>query len=189
MSKSKAYHKQIGRYIQGKDTDQPHLFTGVFSPDAVLKMRVQSEDIQFPAEVVGLEEITRTLCTEFNQRFEQVRTLCFLDSVLRSNNLMNCRWLVGMISKETGVYHLGYGEYHWTFEKDYSELSLHQVKKLTIVIDEMMLLSSEELKKHQVDIIDWLGTCTYPWAISTEALSSMPRIPFLAGVRSHLTMS
>ena len=188
MSKSKAYHKQIGRYVQGKDSNQAHLFDAVFSDDAILKMRVQSDDIKFPAEVVGLEGITNTLCTEFNQRFENVRTLCFLDTVLRSNNLMNCRWLVGMTSKESGVLHLGYGEYHWTFEKDYSALSQHQVKKLTIVIDEMTLLSDEEQAKHHTAILDWLSASTYPWAITSDTLSAMPDISLLAGIRAYLSM-
>ena len=183
MSKSKAYHKQIGRYVQGKDGNQAHLFKAVFTTDAVLKMLVQSEQIDFPSEVIGLEAITQTLCTDFNQRFENIRTLCFLDSVLRSNNLMNCRWLVGMTSKETGELHIGYGEYHWTFELDESPLPLHQAKKLTIVIDDMILIPEE----HAADCMAWVESCTYPWAIATDTLSKMPNFPFLSGVGMNLS--
>lgn len=187
MSKSKAYHKQIGRYVQGKDTNQARLLQGVFSDDAVLKMLVQSDDVSFPPEVVGQEGIIKTLCSEFNERFEDIRTLCLLDTVLRSNNLMNCRWLVGMTSKETGVLHLGYGEYHWTFEKDYSELSQHQVKKLTIVIDGMILLPQDQLDdKDKIVIVDWLSSCTYPWTISDDVLANMPDIESLAVLKESL---
>lgn len=191
MSKSKAYHKQIGRYVQGKDNNQPDLMETVFSQDAVLKMLVNSEAIDFPSEVIGLEGITQTLCTQFNERFEKVRTLCFLDTVLRSNNLINCRWLVGMISKETGALHCGYGEYHWTFEKDYSPLSLHQVKKLTIVIEDMVTLALDSSDSSQVEtqlaqhnaMLAWLSSCTYPWAISHDALANMPEIEALKGIK------
>lgn len=192
MSKGKAYHKQIGRYIQGKDAHLPHLFDTVFCDDAVLKMRVLSDSIDFPSEVVGLKDITHTLCLDFNERFENIRTLCFLNTVLRSNNLMNCRWLVGMISKETGALHCGYGEYHWTFEKDYSALSQHQVKKLTIVIDDMVVIPSTDnsasdtsASDHEA-ILNWLASCTYPWAISQDVLATMPDIESLAGIKKGL---
>lgn len=197
MSKSKAYHKQIGRYLQGKDTNQPHLLEAVFCDDAVLKMRVLSDSIDFPSEVVGLKDITHTLCAGFNERFEHIRTLCFLDTVLRSNNLMNCRWLVGMVAKETGALHCGYGEYHWTFEKDYSALSQHQVKKLTIVIDDMVVMPSTDnsasdssasdssASDHEA-ILNWLASCTYPWAISQDVLATMPEIASLAGIKKGL---
>jgi len=191
MSKSKAYHKQIGRYVQGKDSNLPHLMQAVFSEDAVLKMLVNSDEIDFPSEVIGLEGISQTLCSEFNERFEHIRTLCFLDTVLRSNNLMNCRWLVGMVSKETGALHCGYGEYHWTFDKDYSALSQHQVKKLTIVIEKMVILVppkdldiDQEVDKKA--ILNWLASCTYPWAISHEVLANMPDIKVLAGIKKGL---
>ncbi len=191
MSKSKAYHKQIGRYVQGKDSNLPHLMQAVFSEDAVLKMLVHSDEIDFPSEVIGLEGISQTLCTEFNERFENIRTLCFLDTVLRSNNLMNCRWLVGMTSKETGALHCGYGEYHWTFEKDYSALSQHQVKKLTIVIEKMVILvptrdQDIDPEADKKAILSWLASCTYPWAVSHDALDNMPDIKALAGIKKGL---
>ncbi|EAQ67117.1 hypothetical protein MED121_14359 [Marinomonas sp. MED121] len=178
MSKSKALHKQIGRYIQGKDGNKPYLLEKVFSQDAVLKMLVQSDAISFPAEVVGADEIINTLSSEFNLAYENIYTLCFLDTVTQSNTLINCRWLVGMTSKDSAEVRVGYGDYHWTFELDDSI----QAKKLTIVIEDMLVLD----KEYRSQILPWLASCTYPWAISSDVLSKMPDIDVLSEVAKRL---
>jgi len=178
VSKNKVLFDQIGRYIKGKDANKPHLFESVFSQDAVLKMMVQSDNISFPEEVNGLDAITKTLSSEFNLAYENIYTLCFLDTFKQSENLINCHWLVGMTSKETGEVKVGYGDYHWTFELE----GEHKVSKLIILIEDMLVLPKEQSSY----ILNWLESGTYPWAMTSATLETMPDIEGLSGAAEFL---
>ncbi len=167
----------ISRYIQAKDHSKPHLMSMVFAPDAVLTMQVNSENITFPAEVVGVEAITHTLVTEFNQRYQNIYTLCLSDTVKNERDHLSCRWLVGMTDKASGECRFGFGDYDWVFDG-----SSRLVSQLTIRIDEMRILPAQASNL----LLGWLASQHYPWVSSAELLASWPALESLKGVDAVL---
>jgi len=172
------YKALINRYIKAKDANKPHLMKGVFSKDAILEMKVESQNISFPAAVNGLNEITETLIREFNKTYENIYTICITDTLEQGENALNCRWLVGMTEKVSGLSKVGFGDYQWTFESRGENLA----SRLTIIIENMTVLPEE----FQPDVAAWFDSLTYPWALSSEVLSSIPDIALLTEVRSNI---
>lgn len=80
---------QIARYVTAKDNNKAHLMPLVFTTDAMLMMQVHSENIDFPPQVIGCDNIADTLVRRFNENYENVYTFCFSDSlcILDSLNL------------------------------------------------------------------------------------------------------
>jgi hypothetical protein len=70
----------ISRYISAKDGSKPHLMQSVFSENATLNMRVNSDNISFPADTAGVNDITDVLIHKFNQTYENIYTLCLTDT-------------------------------------------------------------------------------------------------------------
>ncbi|WP_432470378.1 hypothetical protein [Amphritea sp. HPY] len=169
------YGTLISRYIKAKDDNKPHLMKSVFSEDATLRMKVKTENISFPSDVTGLNEITETLVREFNKSYENIYTICLSDTVEQHEDALNCRWIVGMTEKASGLSRVGFGDYQWCFESEGSNLVSH----LTIVIEDMIILPRES----QSDVMYWFDNLSYPWALSSKAVASMPDVALLAGVR------
>lgn len=167
------YKSLVSQYIKAKDNNKPHLMDKVFSEQASLKMIVQTDNISFPAEVSGLDKITRTLVLDFNNSYDNIYTLCLTDTVdqHQNRNHLNCRWLVCMTEKSSGSSRLGYGDYQWNFEEKTSGLA----RLLTITIDNMILLPDEL----QPDVLSWFDNLPYPWVLSSELRATMPDIELL----------
>ena len=134
--------QQIKRYIKAKDQNRPHLLRDVFTVDATLEMKVDSENISFPATTLGCEAIADVLVRQFSGKFENVYTLCTTDSITVQESQLMCNWYVFMTDKSDGRLRIGYGVYYWTFDNS-SEL----VKHLTIKIDAMQIFDEEESSK------------------------------------------
>ncbi|MEH6650309.1 MAG: hypothetical protein V7707_09820 [Motiliproteus sp.] len=165
------YQERVSRYIKAKDNNKPHLMAAVFSQQATLKMVVQSDNISFPADVRGVEQITQTLVSDFNHTYENIYTLCLSDTLQQTDKTLNCRWLVCMTEKATGALRVGCGDYQWGFEEHAPRLAT----ELTIVIDTMMILPHAA----QPAVMHWFDQQPYPWTQSSEMLQSMPDIPQL----------
>lgn len=174
------YEDLVSRYIKAKDENKPHLMESVFSEDAILKMKVQSDNISFPPDVAGLHEITETLIRKFNNSYENVYTICFTDTWEQRENILNCRWLVGMTEQASGSCRVGFGDYQWTFGDEESNLARH----LTIVIERMIVLPRES----QSEVMSWFDKLSYPWAHSSEVLSSMPDVALLTEARGNMVV-
>ncbi len=168
------YQYLISQYIKAKDQSRPHLMARVFSNNATLSMQVQTDAISFPAAVSGVDKITDTLVRDFNQKWNNIYTLCLIDSVNVGMQALDCRWLVGMTDKITGQCRVGFGEYHWRFSADVCP----QVEQLTIVIDDMVVLESGEA----AIVLSWLDNQDYPWVASAALHETMPRLDGLQGV-------
>ncbi|MEH6472446.1 MAG: hypothetical protein V7752_14455 [Halopseudomonas sp.] len=162
------HQQRVSRYIKAKDNNKPHLMEAVFSQQATLKMDVQTDNISFPADVSGVEQITQTLVCEFNSTYENIYTLCLADTLQQTSTTLNCRWLVCMTEKVSGALRVGFGDYRWRFEDQPPQLAC----ELTIVIDTMTILPDEALPA----VMHWFDQQPYPWTRSSELLQSMPDI-------------
>ena len=172
------YRDIINRYIKAKDENKPHLMAGVFTQSATLKMNVDTNAVSFPSGAVGLTDITKALITDFNHSYENIYTICLEDTLEQKENVLTCRWLVGMSEKETGTVRVGCGEYKWCFTERKACLAEH----LTIKIEEMTVLQSGLMMK----IMTWLEKQPTSWAYSYSVLESMPDIALLSSVRSKV---
>lgn len=161
----------ISQYIKAKDNNKPHLMNGVFAEQATLKMLVQTDNISFPAEVEGLGNITHTLVSEFNNKYENIYTLCLIDTVQQQQRSLNCRWVVCMTEKASGSLRLGYGDYLWSFTDDTPTL----INDLTITIENMTLLPPEL----QPQALSWFDKLPYLWALSSDLQTTVPDIELL----------
>lgn len=172
---NKEYKALISRYIKAKDESKPHLMTSVFSEESTLRMKVQTDNISFPSEVSGLDEITETLVRGFNQSYENIYTVCLSDTVEQCEDTLSCRWLVGMTEKASGLSRVGFGDYQWSFDGECP----NRVSHLTILIEDMIVLPLED----QAEVMSWFDNLSYPWALSSEVVASVPNIAILANVR------
>ncbi|WP_235956282.1 hypothetical protein [Grimontia sedimenti] len=175
--------KAINRYISAKDNNKPHLLTKVFTEASLLEMKVNTDSISFPSDVVGVEAISHVLSSQFNQRFENVYTFCLSDSIVRDDTLLTCKWLVVMTEKDNGTLRIGCGYYDWLFNDD-SSISAKdpKVDKLTITIDYMAAIHYSN-KDH---LLDGIGELPYPWCFSSSLSIEMPMIEDLKTVRRFL---
>ena len=172
------YKRHIGRYIKAKDQNKPHLMGSVFTQNATLSMKVNSDNIAFPSATAGLNEITEVLIRGFNQSYENIYTLCLKDTWLQRDCEVSCRWLVAMTEKSSGLVRVGFGEYQWVFAKE----GLNLVSQLTIVIEDMQLFPAQQ----QPEIMGCFENLSYPWAATADVLESMSEIAVLGEVCSKI---
>jgi hypothetical protein len=172
-------HKKIIRnYVRAKDDSKPYFMESVFCSSAILSMKVNSKNISFPADTLGLDEITNVLVRTFSENYENVFTFCLMDSVRDKGDLLSCDWLVAMSEKGSGDLRVGCGKYDWEFSQAANSL----VSRLTITIEQMVVLSPD----HTGQIMGWLEELPYPFCVSTEMLDEMPAMDFLQPVREYL---
>ncbi|MCJ8336847.1 MAG: hypothetical protein MJK10_00090 [Pseudomonadales bacterium] len=172
------YKAIISRYIQAKDQNRPHLLSKVFSTNAQLQMQVNSENIAFPSQTHGLQDITQVLVKSFGQSYENIYTFCIEESVTVQNGLVKCQWLVGMSERETGSLRIGVGDYHWQFSKRADGL----VDSLMIKIEQMLVLNAE----HQDALLYPLENLPYPWCSRQKLLEQLPNLAALQLIKSTL---
>jgi hypothetical protein len=108
----------LERYVEAKDRTRPELMPDIYRPDAVLTYSIATDEISFPARVQGVEAITRTLVSEFGERFAACRTyyLCHAPPV-GNEDLVCLQWLVAMRERQSAQLRLGKGWYRWQFER------------------------------------------------------------------------
>lgn len=162
------YKQIVNLYIRAKDRHHPHLMRLAFAEDAILKMEVNTDTITFPTESIGLQNITATLVREFHQRFENIYTFCINDSAEELEDEFRCRWLVGMTGIDSGCLRVGYGNYHWKFDKNNNgDLRAQQ---LNIFIHNMTVLPVSSA----AFVMPWFDILPHPWLSYEELSSSAP---------------
>jgi len=165
-------------YFRAKDENRPHLMREVFTHDAVLRIRVDSDAISFPAETRGLGPITDVLVSDFGRTNENVYSF-YLDCPPADATSFECGWLVGMSMKGTGEIRVGCGRYEWTLRPGEPLLAC----ALAIGIECMQVLPAGEARP----VFSWLtGLDGYPWATRGQVLASAPKLAQLAPVLESL---
>jgi hypothetical protein len=107
----------LERYVEAKDLARPHLMPGIYAPDAVLTYSIATDTIAFPAEVRGVEGITRTLVVDFALKFDRCRTYYLCDAPPAPTvRVAELPWLVVMREPAQSRLRLGKGFYRWTFQ-------------------------------------------------------------------------
>ncbi|MDE8604748.1 hypothetical protein M3I01_017955 [Marinomonas sp. RSW2] len=170
--------RQICQYIYAKDGNRPHLLKEAFTDSASLKMILKTENIAFPSNTLGLNEISEVLVRKFGQTYENVYTFCVSDSLTSDKNALSCDWLVCMTEKDGGAVRVGNGSYDWVFNDEPVPLADH----LTITIEQMVLLSPD----YASQILDWVGVLPYPWCDVASLFQSMPPLAPLSPIRDRM---
>jgi hypothetical protein len=168
--------QSIETYIYAKDGNRPHLLSRAFTTDAELVMNVKTDEISFPATVQGLAGISAALVSQFAQRYENVYTFC-LGTPPDDATAFSCNWLVCMTEKQSGAARVGFGAYEWICQE-----ASGMVSKLKITIEEMKTLPSSQGDS----ILEWASTLPYPWCPHDFPLRSVPPIPAVREIASHL---
>lgn len=176
----KTYKALIQRYLRAKDHSKPHLMSQAFAESAELRIEQSLGNMDFPGSISSEREITRTLVEQFNDKFDNIYTICLADTVrMPLERRINCRWMVAMRDKSSGEVKVGFGSYKWYFNSDEQQC---RIDKLKIRIDSMATLPATELDS----IMSWMEPISYPWADSAEILGKMPFHPQLSDIREHL---
>lgn len=107
----------LERYVEAKDLARPHLMAGIYLPDAVLTYSIATDTIEFPAEVRGVDSITRTLVSDFALRFDRCRTYYLCDALPAADlSVLELPWLVVMRERAQSCLRMGRGFYRWSFQ-------------------------------------------------------------------------
>jgi hypothetical protein len=157
------YQKKILTYLKAKDENKPNLMNGIFDSNAKLIMNVQSQNIDFPAEVDGIDEITKVLVQDFALQYEDVYSFCFSNTASYDKNQVKVAWLVCMRDKQNKQLKFGKGYYVWQFNND-----SFMVEKLTIDIEQMHILP----KEYGDEIFLWLNDFDGKWVNEVNFLNN-----------------
>jgi hypothetical protein len=177
------YLNKINDYIKAKDGNKPHLMSSVFTSDAELEMQVNSDNITFPAKVLGVDNISEVLVRNFNLAYENIYTLCLIDTITINNNTLCCDWLVSMSDRSSQALRFGYGQYRWVFQHDLNESPTNNMaEKLSIRIDEMINLTNDKTPV----LLPWLQALDYPWITSAKLLENLPNIDDMTAFKTML---
>ncbi len=168
----------IDCYIRAKDENLPHLLKQVFQEDSILYMEVKTDEISFPSEVKGRDQITETLVRSFNQSYKNICTVCLSDSIEQQQNRLKCRWLVTMNEKDSGSLKVGYGHYEWSTGGAKNAL----IKSLHIVIQNMLLLPPDS----EAVSLQRFTQSASPWATSSAVKSTLRGIDSLSALHAAI---
>ena len=155
----------------------PALMCEVFSANARLEMKLQTDNISFPSLTLGLENITEVLVTTFAKSYEKVHTFCLSDSLKNTENTLTCYWLVCMREKGSGNVRIGYGLYDWVF----TEGENTKVKHLTITIEEMFRLE----KECSSVFFEWIDGISYPLCTVEKVFKNSPKMEELQSIANY----
>lgn len=153
-------------YIKGKDDDQYQMLEDIYAETAELKFKIDSEEIAFPTNINGNQEIARVLSKDFNQKYSMVKTY-YLDKPTDNQlNVQQQNWLVVMQEKSNGLTRVGTGYYDWGFVKTDDGL---QIETHKIYIHSMVQLQdteAEELNRIQ-------SVLNYPWTNPEKVIETI----------------
>lgn len=173
------YKELITAYIQAKDENRPWYLTKVFSSDAVLEMKVESDVIDFPAEVFGREAIPDILVKNFSQTYDNVFTFVFDDSVTYDGMKLSCMWLVIMTKKDDGSLRVGYGKYTWYFKPNSNQFLVPKLRIEIISMNEFPLSFMDS-------IYNCVEVMPYPWIQKSDCKKLVHSIPDLSDLIASL---
>jgi len=165
--------KSIETYIRAKDGNRPFLIADAFTADAELTMQVNTSEISFPATVKGAAAISTVLVSEFAQRYENVYTFCIGNAPVGVPSF-ECKWLVVMSEKATGLARVGHGRYEWQLSEQTGRLDA-----LKIVIADMLVLPAETVTA----LSAWANSLPYPWCPPSRLEEDLPDLPEISVLR------
>jgi hypothetical protein len=161
-------------YFRAKDENRPHLLADVFTADAELVIRNQSENIAFPAFTRGRAAIAEVLVRSFALAYENVYSF-YLARPMPGIHEFACPWLVTMSERSSsGGVRVGCGTYEWSFDPNAG----HRANRLVVIIDAMQVLPPTESER----VFAWLRTLDYPWSSPEAVLKSMPTCELLSPI-------
>lgn len=158
----------IHNYILAKDNNRPFLLNAAFTDNATLEMDVRTESIAFPPSAMGKYAMAEILVRQFNQKYENIYTLCIGARPEIELETFSCRWVVIMSEKDSGSLRVGCGRYDWEFC-----LSTHLVKALVITIEYMETEALPSLSPAML----WVSELPYPWCEISDIAKKPPNIP------------
>ena len=167
----------IQNYILAKDGNRPFLLNHAFAEDATLAMELQTQAIAFPSALSGRDAIADVLVRQFNQKFENIYTLCVGDPNEVQKENYRCPWLVVMTGKQDDSLRIGCGVYDWRFRA-----TDNRVRALTITIDMMETAPATST----TDVMTWVSGLPYPWCELSAAADKAPDVAAVRRVLGHL---
>ena len=179
MNMTEQYQQRVSDYIQAKDGNRPWAMAKAFLPDAELQMQVDTDNIDFPARVIGLDAITDTLVRSFGRENDNVFTFCLQDTLVVQQEKLMCDWVVFMTDKDTGRIRVGWGQYHWDFADQEGQAL---AKALLIRIQQMDILSAA----HQAELFSVLDGMPYPWLSKEQLLAAVSDSEYLRNLSDFL---
>ena len=173
----------LENYIRGKDLNKPEILEKIYSEKSTVIFDIKPSTISFPSEISGNIEIAKVLSTDFNKRYEKVRTY-YLENdseEIASLCILKQRWLVVMIERETREVKIGTGFYDWYFE--FSPSGNCQIQKHKITIGVMQSLSGENFPVFE----DLHNSIPYPWVDKQCVVNTLEKHDTLREVIDYLT--
>lgn len=172
-------------YVAGKDQGRPELLEEIYTGDARVTFAIETASISFPDEIVGNREIARVLSTDFNRKYDQVRTYYLSKGISEPGELSIARqgWLVLMREKENNAIRVGTGHYNWQIES--RSPATVQIAHHHICIYDMLCLHNQS-----PDILSELQEqFTYPWLPGGRALEVLGGYPQMDAIAEPLQRS
>jgi len=173
----------LNRYMDGKDNVKKDVLKSAFSNDGKVTFDIRVENINFPDELNGNEQIASEMFGDFHDAFSQVKSY-YLDQdfiELDQHRVVNQHWLVSMKERDSGNTRIGSGLYNWYFQKD--DVNGWVISHVHIVIQHMVSFDNqtEWLSKLQYKLTD------YPWANKNEVVECLNECSELAPISTYLS--
>jgi hypothetical protein len=157
-----AARELLERYVDAKDGNRPELTPDLYLPDAVLTYSIATDEIDFPRHVAGRDAVTRTLVTDFGQRFDCCKTYYICESPPRDDiDIPSLPWLVVMCERATAQLRVGRGTYRWQFAS--APGAGLRVRAMHIHIERMAAIADAGVTQLQAIQRD----LPYPWLAPT----------------------
>lgn len=178
MTSSPTTRTILRDYLRAKDENRALFLRRGFAPDAFLSMVLNTGEIDFPAESMGVDAVAQTLAVRFNQTYENIFTFYLGEPDENARyDAYHCSWLVGMTEKATGNVRVGCGTYDWLFDD-----TPYRAKALRITIEHMRSLPPADAD----GVFDWLLAAPYPFTQPAVLAAGMPALPALDPIRAYL---
>ncbi|SOE98761.1 hypothetical protein SAMN05446635_6742 [Burkholderia sp. OK233] len=171
--------RSIEMYIDAKDGNRPHLMADAFEVDAELAMKVETDEISFPTQLKGVDDISTVLVSQFARTYENIYTFC-IGTPPGAVSAFHCKWLVCMTEKASGAVRVGFGRYAW-----HCSNSTGKISRLQITIQEMKTLPVEVSPV----ILGWAQRLPYPWCPQDLPAQSAPNVPSVQRITQALSQS
>ena len=168
----------IEKYMTAVQSNQTDLIKEVFIHDASLEIKAHTTYVSFPKLTKNAEEVAKVLVKDFGEKYENISTFCFIDTLSNEKDSITCNILICMQEKESKSILLSYGLYVWEF----SEGSATKVSKLNIEIEKLLVLNPSQEKI----ISTWISNLPQYWVERKEVLKSMPSLQHIKFLKDKL---
>ena len=172
----------LEKYILGKDKDRFDILETIYESGAKVTFEINSAAISFPSEIVGNKEIAKVLSSDFNKKFDHVKTYCLSREFpfVAEGTILKQKWLVLMREKASNRICVGCGFYGWHFTTKPN--SPDQIKHHHISIHDMLNLSDWSLSS----LLDLQMRFSYPWLEQDNAIEVLEGYRELKTITDYL---